>query len=199
MKHYNDAPTDNMSTGQRRNLKPSTIAAFVLLGATGSLAYALSLFFVTILYTPTAIHREDTPLHDTLFVPSPGLYYAIIAPSLLLVNGLPTILGLRMDERIVSGLRVGKIAVPMLLAFAPQVRCSHDIQQPLTGTDRASQPWAPAHLKDSCAPLVRQSLPLPISLRILAVLASLRFHLVSEHTRRAPLHIRSHHQRNWHH
>jgi hypothetical protein len=118
----NKSCTDNMSTGQRRNLKPSTIAAFVLLGATGSLAYALSLFFVTILYTPTTIHREDTPLHDTLFVPSPGLYYAIIGPSLLLVNGLPTIMGLTMDHRIVSALRAGKIAVPLLLAFAPQVR-----------------------------------------------------------------------------
>jgi hypothetical protein len=95
----------------------------VLLGATGSLGYALSLFFVTMLYTPTTVHREDTPLHDTLFVPSPSVYFGLIASSVGVLNWLPTILDLRMDHRqgILDGLRVGKIAVPLLLAFLPQV------------------------------------------------------------------------------
>ncbi|KAF2828008.1 hypothetical protein CC86DRAFT_289927 [Ophiobolus disseminans] len=107
--------------GHRRNLRPSTIASFVVLGATGSLGYALSLFFVTILYTPLTLHRDDTPLHDALFVPSPLVYYVPIAISLSVLNGLPTILTLKMDPRILSAIRFGNIAVPLFLAFAPQI------------------------------------------------------------------------------
>jgi len=115
------ASIDNIPTGHRRNLKPTTIAAFVLLGAIGSLGYALSLFFVTMLYTPTTIHQDDTPAHDALFVPSPSVYYAIIAPSLFVVACLPDIMLLKSDLPIASTARMGRIVVPLLLAFLPQV------------------------------------------------------------------------------
>ncbi|KAH7066939.1 hypothetical protein BKA63DRAFT_131349 [Paraphoma chrysanthemicola] len=107
--------------GHRRNLRPSTIASFVLLGATGSLGYALSLFFVTILYTPLTVHNEDTPLHDALFAPSPIVYFVPIITSLLYLNWLPEILVRSADNGSVNFLRAGKIAVPLLLAFAPKI------------------------------------------------------------------------------
>jgi hypothetical protein len=112
-----------MLSGHRRNFSASTIASFVVLGATGSLGYALSLFFVTILYTPLTIHKEDSPLHDALFTPSPVAYYLPISLSALFLYYLPTdLLSRNMDVSTLNFLRLGRIAVPLLLAFAPQVR-----------------------------------------------------------------------------
>jgi hypothetical protein len=110
------------SIGHRRNLPTSTIASFVLLGATGSLGYALSLFFVTMLYTPLTLHRDDTPLHDALFAPSPAVYYVPVGLSFLVLYKLPDLLLLKEGAGlIVSFLRYGRTAVPLFLAFAPQV------------------------------------------------------------------------------
>jgi hypothetical protein len=91
------------------------------LGATGSLGYALSLFFVTVLYTPLTVHNEDTPRHDALFAPSPVVYFVPILLSLVYLNWLPEILVRSADIGNVNLLRAGKIAVPLLLAFAPKV------------------------------------------------------------------------------
>lgn len=91
------------------------------MSATGSLGYALSLFFVTILYTPLTVHNEDTPLHDALFAPSPTVYFVPIVLSLLYLNYLPEILVRSAEGDSVNYLRAGKIAVPLLLAFAPKV------------------------------------------------------------------------------
>jgi hypothetical protein len=122
------------SSGHRRNLEATTIASFVVLGATGSLGYALSLFFVTILYTPTTVHKDDTPLHDALFTPSPVVYYLPITLSLLFMYYLPTgfakhdFLARTLSESTISALRWGKVVVPLLLAFAPdvsQLQCIH--------------------------------------------------------------------------
>ncbi|KAF2026771.1 hypothetical protein EK21DRAFT_73409 [Setomelanomma holmii] len=107
--------------GHRRNLKASTIASFVILGATGSLGYALSLFFVTILYTPLTIHNEDTPLHDALFAPLPVVYFVPTVLSLLYLNWLPDLVSRQVDSGGVNYARAGKIVVPLLLAFAPQI------------------------------------------------------------------------------
>ncbi|KAH3943904.1 hypothetical protein HBH70_152610 [Parastagonospora nodorum] len=113
--------------GHRRNLHASTIAAFVILGATGSLGYALSLFFVTILYTPLTLHQDDSPLHDALFTPSPVVYYLPITASMLFLYNLPTafnehaFLARNFSVNKISFLRWGKIAVPLLVAFAPQL------------------------------------------------------------------------------
>ncbi|KAH7406990.1 hypothetical protein DE146DRAFT_415777 [Phaeosphaeria sp. MPI-PUGE-AT-0046c] len=108
--------------GHRRNLSPATIASFVVLGATGSLAYALSLFFVTILYTPLTIHNEDSPLHDALFTPSPTVYYMPVALSMVFLYLLPgKYLPTNLDSTTIDFLRMGKLAVPLLLAFAPQI------------------------------------------------------------------------------
>jgi hypothetical protein len=93
----------------------------VILGATGSLGYALSLFFVTILYTPLTLHKDDSPLHDALFTPSPVFYYLPIGVSLLFLYYLPDIVPRNLSPSTVDFLRWGKIAVPLLLAFAPQV------------------------------------------------------------------------------
>ncbi|KAL5117977.1 hypothetical protein ACEQ8H_004122 [Pleosporales sp. CAS-2024a] len=113
--------------GHRRNLHASTVASFVLLGATGSLGYALSLFFITILYTPLTIHQDDTLLHHARFTPSPVVYYLPITASLLFMYCLPTafrehdFLARTLSANTISTLRWGKVAVPMLLAFAPEV------------------------------------------------------------------------------
>jgi hypothetical protein len=107
--------------GRRRNLPSSTIASFVVLSAIGSLGYSLSLFFVTILYTPFALHNNDTPRHDALFTPKPAVLYVPVILSLLTLNSLP---GLLVKGEDVTLLRVGYIAVPLFLAFAPQVSIS---------------------------------------------------------------------------
>ena len=104
--------------GHRRNLSPWTIASFVTLGAYGSLGYALSLFFVTILYTPLTVHNNDTPLHNTLFTPRPAVYWAPVVASLLTLNELPKIL---VHGDVFRVLRSGYILIPLFLAFAPQI------------------------------------------------------------------------------
>jgi hypothetical protein len=93
----------------------------VILGATGSLGYALSLFFVTILYTPLTLHKDDSPLHDALFTPSPWTYYLPITASLFFLYNLPEFVPRNLSPSTVDLLRWGKIAIPLLLAFAPQV------------------------------------------------------------------------------
>jgi hypothetical protein len=77
-----------------------------------------------ILYTPLTVHDADTPLHDALFVPSPSVYYAPIAASLCFLYWLPVHLPRNLDASTISNLRWGRIAVPLLLAFAPKVRRS---------------------------------------------------------------------------
>ncbi|KAF2622480.1 hypothetical protein BU25DRAFT_402482 [Macroventuria anomochaeta] len=104
--------------GHRRDLSPWTIASFVTLGAFGSLGYALSLFFVAILYTPVTVHNDDTPLHDALFTPRPAVYWAPIVSSLLVLNELPKILLHGDTFRL---LRLGYLLTPLFLAFAPQI------------------------------------------------------------------------------
>jgi hypothetical protein len=93
----------------------------VVLGATGSLGYALSLFFVTILYTPLTVHSDDSPLHDALFTPSPTFYYLPIIASMLFMYNLPELIPRNLSASTVDFLRWGKIAIPLLLAFAPQI------------------------------------------------------------------------------
>jgi hypothetical protein len=99
-------------------LSPWTIASFVTLGAFGSLGYALSLFFVIILYTPLAVHNDDTPLHDALFTPRPAVYYTPIVTSLLCLQSFPNLLEHNGDVRV---LRIGYLAIPLFLAFATHV------------------------------------------------------------------------------
>jgi hypothetical protein len=109
-------------SGHRRNFSASTIASFVVLGASGSLAYALSLFFVTILYTPLTVHKENSLLHHALFTPSPVTYYIPVGLSALFLHYLPTdFLARNVDVSTLNFLRLGRVAVPLLLAFAPQV------------------------------------------------------------------------------
>ncbi|KAF1922468.1 uncharacterized protein M421DRAFT_426867 [Didymella exigua CBS 183.55] len=104
--------------GHRRSLSPWTVASFVVLGAYGSLAYALSLFFVTLLYTPTTVHHGETPLDDTLFTPKPAVYWAPIVASLLILNELPK---LEAHGDVFRVVRSGYVLTPLFLAFAPQV------------------------------------------------------------------------------
>lgn len=109
------------TTGHRRNLSSTAIASFVVLSATGSLGYALSLFFVTILYTPLTVHRKDTPRHDALFTPRPVVYDTLIVMSLLSVNAFPSFMEQGGDSRI---LRLGYFIIPLLFSFAPKVSTS---------------------------------------------------------------------------
>lgn len=104
--------------GHRRNLSPWVIASFVILGAYGSLGYALSLFFVTILYAPVTAHSGETPLQDALFSPKPIVYWGPVLVSLLTLNDLPKILAHSDTFRI---LRVGRVLIPLFLAFAPRI------------------------------------------------------------------------------
>lgn len=104
--------------GHRRSLSPWTIASFVILGAYGSLGYALSLFFVTILYTPTTVHEGETPIDDTLFTPKPAVYWTPIVASLLILNELPK---LEAHGDVFRQIRAGYILTPLFLAFAPQI------------------------------------------------------------------------------
>ncbi|KAL7777687.1 hypothetical protein CFE70_004354 [Pyrenophora teres f. teres 0-1] len=104
--------------GRRRNLSNRTIASFVLLSSIGSLGYALSLFFITILYTPLTIHHNDTPLHDALFTPHAWVYDMGIVASLLTLNLFPQLVSEFGDK---SMLRLGYLAMPIAFAFAPQL------------------------------------------------------------------------------
>ncbi|RMZ68660.1 Alpha-mannosyltransferase alg11p [Pyrenophora seminiperda CCB06] len=104
--------------GRRRNLSNRTIASFVLLSSIGSLGYALSLFFITILYTPLTIHHDDTPLHDALFTPHAWVYDVGIVASLLTLNLFPQLVSEFGDK---SMLRLGYLAMPIAFAFAPQL------------------------------------------------------------------------------
>lgn len=94
----------------------------MILGGLGSLSYALCLFFVTILYTPLTLHNNTTPRHDTLFTPKPAALYIPGILALLTLNALP---GLLAKEEDVTPLRIGYLAVPLYLAFAPQVSDSY--------------------------------------------------------------------------
>ncbi|KAF1833116.1 hypothetical protein BDW02DRAFT_570421 [Decorospora gaudefroyi] len=104
--------------GRRRNLPTTTIASFVLLSSIGSLGYALSLFFITILYTPLSIHRDDSPLHDALFTPHAWVYDTGIVASLITLNLFPQLVSEFGDK---SMLRLGYLAMPLAFAFAPQL------------------------------------------------------------------------------
>jgi len=104
--------------GRRRNLSNMTIASFVLLSSIGSLGYALSLFFITMLYTPLTIHHDDTPLHDALFTPHAWVYDIGIVASLLTLNLFPQLVSEFGDK---SMLRLGYLAMPIAFAFAPQL------------------------------------------------------------------------------
>lgn len=105
-------------TGHRRNLPATTIASFVLLSSLGSLGYALSLFFVTILYTPISAHKDGEPMHDALFTPLPIVYDLGIVISILSLNLFPELVSDFGDIRV---MRFGYLAMPLFFAFAPQV------------------------------------------------------------------------------
>ncbi|CBX99662.1 hypothetical protein IAQ61_005086 [Plenodomus lingam] len=104
--------------GRRRNLSTSTIASFVLLCSLGSLGFSLSLFFVTILYTPTTVRRDDSPKHDAFFTPSPMVYDLGIVVSLVTLNSFPELISEYGDK---SMLRLSYLAMPLFFAFAPQI------------------------------------------------------------------------------
>ncbi|KAJ4360158.1 uncharacterized protein N0V89_000718 [Didymosphaeria variabile] len=104
--------------GRRRNLSASTIASFVILSATGSLAYALNLFFTIMLYTPLAEHSEDSPRRDALFTPKPAVFYIPVWISIFALHTLP---GQLKDNKDIILLRWGYVLVPLFLAFAPQI------------------------------------------------------------------------------
>ncbi|KAF1364387.1 hypothetical protein EJ07DRAFT_162175 [Lizonia empirigonia] len=80
--------------GHRRNLSPWTVAAFVTLAP------------------------SDTPLTDALFTPRPAVYWTPIVLALLGLNEFPNLV---VHRDVFHILRVGYIAVPLFLAFAPQL------------------------------------------------------------------------------
>lgn len=112
--------SSNLITGRKRSLGAGTIVSLVFLSAGGSLSYALCLLFIIILYTPLTLHDDTTPNQDALFMPKPAVYYVPVVLSLLGLNSLPTLLAKNAD---ITLLRYGYLAMPLFLAFAPQV-CS---------------------------------------------------------------------------
>jgi hypothetical protein len=100
-------------------LSAPTIASFVVLSATGSLGYALNLFFIIMLYTPMVRHSDDVPRHDSLFTPKPAVFILTTWVSIFALHTLP---GQLKENKDVILLRWGYVLVPLFLAFAPQVR-----------------------------------------------------------------------------
>ncbi len=90
----------------------------MLLASLGSLGYALSLFFITILYTPVSEHKDEAELQDSLFTPSPVVYDLAIAMSTIILNLFPELLGSYGDVRMT---RLVYLAAPLFFAFAPRV------------------------------------------------------------------------------
>jgi hypothetical protein len=86
------------------------------------MGYSLSLFFITMLYTPLTIHRDDAPLHDALFTPYAFVYDIGIVASLITLNLFPQLVSEFGDK---SMLRLGYLAMPLAFAFAPQVSNTH--------------------------------------------------------------------------
>ncbi|KAF2799715.1 hypothetical protein K505DRAFT_321021 [Melanomma pulvis-pyrius CBS 109.77] len=104
--------------GHRRNLSTLTITSFVTLSAIGSLGYALNLLFITVLFTPLVLHNNAEPRETALFTPKPAVYYVPTIASFLTLHYLPTLL---VNEVDITPLRFGYLAVPLFLAFAPQI------------------------------------------------------------------------------
>lgn len=88
------------------------------MSAFGSLGLALNLFFVTMLFTPMALHDDDSLRHDALFSPKPYVLYVPVIGSILLEQALPMLLATRRD---LTGFRIAYLGVPVFLAFAPEV------------------------------------------------------------------------------
>ncbi|ORY16469.1 hypothetical protein BCR34DRAFT_476454 [Clohesyomyces aquaticus] len=105
--------------GHKRNLPSPTIASFVALSTVGSVGFALSLFFVAILYTPVALYGGNEPsTRDALFTPKVAVYAVPIISSFVLLYALPDLIAGGSD---ITLLRIGYFAVPLFLAFAPQI------------------------------------------------------------------------------
>lgn len=88
------------------------------MSATGSLGYALNLFFIIMLYTPRVMHSDHAPRHDALFTPKPVVFYLTTWVSIFALHTLP---GQLKENKDVILLRWGYVLVPLFLAFAPQV------------------------------------------------------------------------------
>ena len=129
--------TNMQSTGNRRNLSTWTIAAFVLLASLGSLGYALSLFFITILYTPISEHSDDAALHNALFTPSHLIYDVAIIASIIALNLFPELVADYGDVRVT---RLGYLAMPLFFAFAPMVCTIRNSGRYLLTCTRLSRP-----------------------------------------------------------
>ena len=108
--------------GRRRNISNRIISSFVLLSATGSLGYALNLFFVLMLYTPVAIHSDANRRRDALFTAKAPVYYVPVLVTFVMIHWFPSIFLAGAD---ISTLRFAYLTVPLFIAFAPQVspRC----------------------------------------------------------------------------
>lgn len=75
------------------------------------------MFFITILFTPLVLH-SFTERENVLFTPKPAVYYVPVIVSFLFLHFLPDFIAREVD---IVPLRLGYLAVPLFLAFAPQV------------------------------------------------------------------------------
>jgi hypothetical protein len=96
-----------------------------VLSAFGSLGFALNLFFVTMLYTPVALHDPTSPRHDALFAPAPAVLYLPVIGSILYLLYTPRLVAQRAD---LTYLRAGHFLDLLFLTFAPQVSSTTDIR-----------------------------------------------------------------------
>ncbi|KAF2744019.1 hypothetical protein M011DRAFT_480325 [Sporormia fimetaria CBS 119925] len=104
--------------GRRRNIAISTIAAFVALSIWGSLGLALNLFFVLLIFTPMAVHDDESVRHDALFAPKPWVLYVPVIAAVLLEQSLPALLAHRKP---LAPYNIGYLAITLFLAFAPEI------------------------------------------------------------------------------
>lgn len=104
--------------GRRRNIPNSVVAAYVLLSRFSSLGYALNLFLITILFTPTSLHSTEKERLDARFTPRPAVYCVPIVffcGSLLYQPKLVT------QGNALAALKIGYLLFPFYLAFAPKI------------------------------------------------------------------------------
>lgn len=107
-----------ISVGRRRNLPIAAIASFVALSVVGSLGLSLNLFFVTMLFTPLAVHDDQSHRHDALFAPYAYVFYVPVIGAFVLEQSLPYLLARRTDLTL---FRIAYLAIPLFLAFIPEV------------------------------------------------------------------------------
>jgi hypothetical protein len=134
----------------------ATIASFVALSAFGSLGLSLNLFFVLMLFTPMAVHDDDSIRHDALFAPKAIVLYIPVIGALAVEEYLPVLLAHRAN---LNAFRLVYLGVPLFLAFAPEVldKPMFKFRTKLTCLDRSKTLGKAPRIQSICTSLICSS------------------------------------------